>query len=180
MQLDEVAKWRPFVPVNGEPIDLSFLDAHSITYVHQEAGKADIEYTFFVTFSFHCFAKDHPDLTDTERSALMYHAPKDSRPFCYQRYHLARRYLRQIIENLPQTSVTHAGFGSYASVEVITETGERAWYYVPFKVYKERKKYRLHVTSAYSISEAPKSGKVGFFTIAHNLRMGKKLPARSR
>lgn len=91
-----------------------------------------------------------------------------------------RRYLRQIIENLPQTSVTHAGFGSYASVEVITETGERAWYYVPFKVYKERKKYRLHVTSAYSISEAPKSGKVGFFTIAHNLRMGKKLPARSR
>jgi len=180
VQLDEVAKWKPFVPVHGDPIDLSFLDAHSITYIHREDGKADLEYTFFVTYSFHCFAKDYSDLTDAERLALMYHAPKDSRPFCYNRYNLARRYLRPIIENLHTAAVVHAGYGSYAATEIITETGERAWYYVPFKVYRERKKYRLHVTSAYLINEAPGNAKVGFFKIAYNLRMGKKLPSRKR
>ena len=48
-------------------------------------------------------------------------------------------------------------------------------YHVAFRVYRERKKYRLHVMSAYPAPEGCGSGKIGFFKITYNLRMGKPL-----
>ncbi|MFH7588108.1 hypothetical protein [Oceanimonas smirnovii] len=178
MNLDEVMQWRPFEPQGREPVDLSFLDAHKATYIHQAEGKPDIKYDFWITYSFHCFAKDYPDLTQKDREALMYHAPKEARPFCYRRYGYAKKYLRKVIESLgtPETRVVHAGYGSYAAVEITDDEGNQLWYFVPFKVYKERKKFRLHVTSAYPLDERPGGGKVGFFTIVNNLRLGKPLP----
>ncbi|REY77210.1 stationary phase growth adaptation protein, partial [Mycobacterium tuberculosis] len=50
------------------------------------------------------------------------------------------------------------------------------FYFVPFKVYRERKKLRLHVTSAYPVKERPSGKPVSFFKIAHNLLRGKPLP----
>lgn len=180
MQLDEVMSWRPFKPANGDAVDLSFLDAHQVTFIHKAEEKSDIEYTFWVTYSFHCFAKDYPELSKEDRSLLMYYAPNSARPFCYKRYELAKKHLRNIIDNLgaPETIVTHAGYGSYATCEILTETGNTIWYFVPFTVYREKKKFRIHVTSAYPLDEKPgHKGKVGFFKIAHNLKNNKKLPA---
>ena len=178
MNLDEVTQWTPFTPAGGAPEDLSFLDAHKVTYKHEAAGKPTITYDFWVTYSFHCFAKDYTHLTDAERAILMYHAPKDSRPFCYVRYNLAKQYLKAIIENLgsPGVIVRHAGYESYATSKIITEDGKELWYFVPFRVYREFKKFRIHVTSAYPEMTNSGGGKVGFFTIAHCLKTGKKLP----
>lgn len=110
MKLDEVTKWTPFV-YEGKTYDLSHLDAHKITYTHSAQGKADIIYEFWVTYSFHCFAKDYPKQCPVEQESLMYSAPKDKRPFCFIRYELSHNYMKNIIHNLgsPQIKVTHAG-----------------------------------------------------------------------
>lgn len=179
MVLDEVTQWRDFVAKDGTVFDLSFLNAKKVSYVHSATGKPDIIYDFFVTYSFHCFAKDYSHLSEEERAALAYKAPKETRPFCHLRYSLAKRNLCQIVENLssPEYIITDAGYGSYITANIITEDGQKIWYHVPFKVYRERKKYRLHVLSAYPDKERHGGGKIGFFKIAYNLKMGKPLPS---
>lgn len=178
MILDEVTQWRPFEAEDGTVFDLSFLDARKVTYVHSLTGKPDVVYDFWVTYSCHCFTKDYPHLDETERQVLAYAAPRETRPFCQQRYTLAQQYLCQIVENLTSAEyiITDAGFGSYITAKVLTEEGETVWYHVPFRVYRERKKYRLHVLSAYPAPQRRGGGKIGFFKIAYNLRMGKPLP----
>ncbi len=176
VNIDEVAKWRPFKDQDGNIWDLSFLDAHEVSYTHCSPGKLDIVYKFTVSYSFHCFCKDYPEQTEEEKLSLMYDAGKDSRPFCKIRYALARDKLRAIIEGLGNSKVIHAGYGSYAVVEITVNEGESEFYFVPFKVYRERKKLRLHVTSAYPVNERPSGKPVSFFKIAHNLLRGKPLP----
>ncbi|STQ90085.1 hypothetical protein EV682_109144 [Iodobacter fluviatilis] len=165
----------------GPPIDLSYLDAHKVDYIHSALGKDDITYTFWVTYSFHCFAKEYVGQSAEEKDALMYYAGKDQRPFCYRRHALAKSYLRQIVEKLGNSDVRviHAGFGSYATAPVVDESGNKVWYFVPFKVYRSQRKFRLHVTSAYPLLEKPGGGKVGFFTLAHNLKTGRALPTEN-
>lgn len=106
----------------------------------------------------------------------MYHAPKESRPFCERRYELSRAHLPDIVTNLGTAWISHARRGSYATVRVLDKDGTHLWYYVPFKVFRQQKKFRIHITSAYPMDKKPGGEKVGFFTIARNLRNGKKLP----
>ncbi|MGL6142759.1 MAG: stationary phase growth adaptation protein [Enterobacterales bacterium] len=176
MNIDEVKKWHPFIDVEGESWDLSFLDAHTVTYTHHCEGKVDRVYKFIVSYSCHCFCKAYPEQSEDEKRTLMYHSPRESRPFCKLRYGLAKRYLREIMLSLDQQRIIHAGHGSYAVVEVLNEEGERCFYHVPFKAFREKKKLRLHVTSAYPVTARPGGGKVGFYVIAHNLMTGKSLP----
>lgn len=181
MNIDEVVHWKEFVDSEGNIFDLSHLDAHYVNYVHSAEGCEDISYQFIVSYSFHCFAKDYNHLSDEDRQSLMYRAPKDQRPFCFRRYELSKLYLKHIVENLGSSTVKifHAGYGAYATTKIINTDNQEEWYMVPFKVFKENKKYRIHITSAYSdtVDEGNKNGVVGFFKIANNLRKGKKLPA---
>lgn len=179
MNLDEVMQWLAFESPDGEVFDLAFLDAKKVTYTHSLKGKTDVKYDFWVTYSSHCFTKGYDHQSDEEREALNYHAPKESRPFCQRRYDLARAYLCEIVESLgsPDYIITDAGYGSYLTAKVVDENGNEMWYHVPFKIYRQHKKYRLHVMSAYPAEERRGAGKIGFFKIAYNLRMGKKLPS---
>nr|WP_020978407.1 PRK09717 superfamily protein [Proteus mirabilis]AFW18054.1 PRK09717 superfamily protein [Proteus mirabilis] len=77
VNIDEVAKWRPFTDQDGNIWDLSFLDAHEVSYTHCSPGKPDIVYKFTVSYSFHCFCKDYPEQTEEEKLSLMYDAGKD-------------------------------------------------------------------------------------------------------
>lgn len=178
MKLDEVTQWRGFEAPNGEFFDLSFLDAKRVTYAHTSDSKPDVIYDFWVTYSSHCFTKGYEHQSDEEREALSYHAPRESRPFCRQRYYLARKYLCHVVESLgsPGSIVTDAGYGSYLTARIVDESGNKVWYHIPFKVYRHQKKYRLHVMSAYPAEGFRGGGKIGFFKITYNLRMGKKLP----
>ncbi|HFK5791566.1 TPA: stationary phase growth adaptation protein [Enterobacter kobei] len=176
MKTEEVQKWKAVEHPDGALRDLSFLDAHEVTYTHSAPGRPDKTYTFFVTYSFHCFCKGYEHQTEEQQSALMYIAPKDKRPFCDRRYGLARLHLRRIVESLGTCKVIHAGYGSYAVVEVELGDGETEFYFVVFSAFKEKKKLRLHITSAYPVSEKPSGKKVSFYTIAHNLLSGKPLP----
>jgi len=185
MKLNEVTHWPEYTNENGECYNLSFLDAKKLRYTHKKEGKKDIHYDFWVTYSLHCFAKDYDHLQDDERRALMYTSPKrfngkegESRPFCLERYSLAFEHLTTIIENLSSSDYTikDAGYESYLTVKLISNEEKNIWYNVPFKVFREEKKYRLHVMSAYPTDKPRGGGKVGFFIIAHNLRMNKPMP----
>lgn len=176
MNIDEVEKWRPFIDFEGVEWDLSFLDAHEVTYTHRGEGKEDKVYKFIISYSFHCFCKDYPEQSEEQKQTLMYHSPKESRPFCKVRYGLAKHYLKDMILSLDRQRIIHAGYGSYAVIEVLNEEGEQCYYHVPFKAFRERKKLRIHVTSAYAVSNKPGGGKVGFYLIASKLLAGKALP----
>ena len=51
MILDEVMQWKAFEAEDGTIFDLSFLDAKKVTYTHSFAGKPDVSYDFWVTYS---------------------------------------------------------------------------------------------------------------------------------
>lgn len=76
------------------------------------------------------------------------------------------------------TLVCHAGYGKFAIVKVVDSLGNEVDYFVVFTVFKEEKKLRLHIQSAYPKYEGVgKIKKVGFFVIARNLLNNKKLPS---
>ncbi|AYR19497.1 hypothetical protein D6I95_03430 [Alcaligenes faecalis] len=106
----------------------------------------------------------------------MYHSPKESHPFCIKRYNLAKHYVKNIILNLDRQWIVHAEYSSYAIIECLHYEGVNCYYQVPFKTFREREKFRICVTSAYSIDNKPSGEKVGFFLIASKLITNRSLP----
>jgi hypothetical protein len=173
----EVTYWRNFT-LNGQIYDLSHLNAHWTEYLDDRDENNLITYKFIVTYGLHCFTKESNELTNEESKLLAYSAPRESRPFNLERYHLSKQ-LSDIIKSLSQstTLVCHAGYGKFATVKVVDSKGTEVDYFVVFTVFKESKKLRLHVQSAYPKYEGiGKIKKVGFFVIANNLLKNKKLP----
>ena len=173
----EVIHWRNFV-VNNETYDLSHLNAHWAEYLDDKDINKPITYRFIVTYGFHCFTQASKKLTNEESKLLMYHAPKESRPFDFERYHLSKQ-LPSMIYALgnQKTIVFHAGYGQYATFKVVDSTGVEVDYFVVFSAFRESKKLRIHIQSAYPKYEGiGRIKKVKFFTIANNLLRNKKLP----
>ncbi|MCG3814274.1 heat-shock protein [Photobacterium damselae] len=175
--LDKETHWQPF-RLDDQVYDLSHLDGQVVEYVQPAKGKNPARnYKFYVTYSFHCFAKDYEHLTDEDRIRLEYKTTKDSRPFCFIRYELSKK-LPMIIANLGQANlVFHGGYESFATCDIQSEHGETIQYYISFVAYRENKKLRLHIKSAYPLDEPlGKVKKVKFFSIALNLLKNKTLP----
>lgn len=175
--VNEVTNWRNFA-LDGINYDLSHLNAHWAEYLDKRDEEKPITYRFIVTYGLHCFTKDVEGLSREESQLLMYNAPKESRPFNFERYELSKQ-LPTIIESLgnKETLVCHAGYGKYAVVKVLNANGCEVDYFVPFAVFRESKKLRLHVQSAYPRHEGiGRVKKVGFFVIAKNLLQNRKLP----
>ena len=176
LNLDEQEQFAPF-KYDDQDFDLSHLDSHTVDYIHKSPGKSDIQYRFYVTYGMHCFAKDYDDLTAADREKLLYHANKESRPFCFRRYHLSKK-LRSIIGNLPNEFVFHGGYSAYATCKAQDINGDEVEYYVSFSVFRQKKKLRIHVMSAYPLDESlGKRKKVGFFNIARAVKQNNKLPS---
>jgi hypothetical protein len=164
-----VKKWKAFQLANTN-YDLSHLNGHVAEYTDSRDPAKPFIYRFFVTYSFHCFTKDDQSLNASEREQLMYHAPKEARPFNFERYELSKK-LPDIIKSLaqPHILVRHAGNDRFVTVKILDQEGNDIDYYVFFKVFRENKKLRIHVVSAYLRTDSlGKSKKIGFFTIAYN------------
>ncbi len=160
-------QWGTF-RCNGIDYDLSHLDAHVVNYTDSSSGS----YTFYVTYSHHCFCKTEEWVND-DHDWLFQHN-KDPRHFNLTRYALSQK-LPSIIENLPSAITYHAGYDSYAVYEILDGT-KVTYYHVAFSVFRSARKFRLHVKSAYPIDARPKVRKVAFLKIAKALKEGRKLP----
>ncbi|AHF01404.1 stationary phase growth adaptation protein [Thiomicrospira aerophila AL3] len=177
-QISEVKEWKPF-QYNGEVYHLDHLDAHFVEYKF-DLDDPQRHYKVIVTYSFHCFAKDYDHYTDDERQGLLYHAPKESRPFNFERYNYSKN-MRKIIEELHQREdciIGYAGYDNYAVFTYQTKSGEKHQYKIAFNVFTEKKKLRMHISSAYLNDnlEDPKKMKVNFEAILKNVRLNKKPP----
>ena len=159
-------------------MNLSHLNAHHVEYVDSRKASKPKTYKFIVTYGSHCFTKGTEEPSSEELQALMYRAPKESRPFNFERYELSKQ-LPSLIGSLgaKSTLVFHAGYGNFATIRVIDLDGNEADYFVPFKAFREKKRLRLHIPSAYPKYEREgRVKKVGFFVIANNLLRGRQLP----
>ncbi|MFZ2727704.1 MAG: hypothetical protein WAX77_15740 [Methylococcaceae bacterium] len=102
-----------------------------------------------------------------------YYAGKDSRPFNFTRYELSKQ-LKDIVENLDKHVCFHAvgqykDKNSYAICKFKDDKGNEYDYKVMFVSFKEKKKLRLHITTAHPLNKPlGKIKKIGFFVIAHN------------
>jgi hypothetical protein len=175
--VSEVTSWREFT-FNNTTYDLSHLNAKWVEYIDNRNIEKPVVYKFIVTYSFHCFAKDSGNLPEEELKLLIYKTPKESRPFNIERYELSKQ-LPNIISSLgsKEILVCHGGHGNFAALKTLDANGNEVYYYVSFKVFREEKKLRLHVLSAYPLNEPlEKVKKVGFFVLAKNLLDGKRLP----
>ncbi|WP_019498688.1 hypothetical protein [Pseudanabaena sp. PCC 6802] len=173
----EIKCWRNFT-LREVIYDLSHLNAHWAEYLDDRDEKNPITYKFIVTYSLHCFTKESSELTEEELQLLTYSSPRETRPFNFERYHLSKQ-LPNIIKALGEstTLVCHAGYGKFATTKVVDSKGIEVDYFVVFSVFKESKKLRLHVQSAYPRYEGiGRIKKVSFFVIANNLLKNKKLP----
>jgi hypothetical protein len=178
--LDEQVHFPPFHAPDGNKYDLSHLDADIVEYIHKapegKVGARDITYTFYITYSMHCFAKDYPHLTDEYRRLWAYKAIKEIRPFCKRRYSLSMQ-LPAVIKNLPQELTFHSGHESFAVCSMKDDDGRQVEYYVSFSAYREHKKLRFHVMSAYPLDKPlGRVKKVNLFAIAQKLLAKKPLP----
>jgi hypothetical protein len=172
--VDETTSWRNFT-LDDRVYDLSHLDAHWVEYLDDRDEDNQVTYKFIVTYGFHCFTKE----SDDRSISSLYHAPKESRHFNIERYYLSK-YLPDIIDKLAEKTslVVHAGYRNYATVKVLDSNDIEVDYYVVFKVFREKKKLRLHVLSAYPKEEGlGKIKKVSFLIIANNLLKNTKLPS---
>jgi hypothetical protein len=169
--VEEITSWRSF-EYEGQVYDLSHLDAHLAEYTDQQ-GKI---YKYIVTYSFHCFTKEDPCLSEEESNLLLYKTRKENRHFNFDRYRLSK-HLPKIILSLGGSSTTcfHAGYSRFVRYEISDDAGNTINYFIVFKSFKEKKRLRLHIESAYPASpeEKGKLKKVNFFIIAHNTLLGK-------
>jgi hypothetical protein len=175
--IKEIASWRSF-ELRNTVYDLSHLKAEWIEYLDDRDEEKPITYKFLVTYGLHCFTKNLESLSTEESAALMYCSARESRAFNFERYELSKQ-LPTIIRSLGQKSclVCHAGYGNYAVVKIITAAGLEVDYFIVFSAFREQKKLRLHITSAYpKESGIGKVKKVGFFVIARSLLNNKPLP----
>lgn len=177
-QISEVKQWRPF-QYQGETYHLDHLDAHFVEYKF-DLDDPQRHYKVIVTYSFHCFAKDCDHYSDDQRQDLMYQAPKESRPFHFERYEYSKN-LREIIERLHVSDdviVGYAGYDNYAVFTYESESGVQQQYKIAFNVFREHKKLRMHITSAYRNENPvdPKKVKVNFEAILKSVRLNKERP----
>jgi hypothetical protein len=175
--VEEITSWRPFV-FKGKTYDLSHLDAHISEYIDDRKDQTQVIYKYIVTYSFHCFAKEDPNLSKEESESFVYKTRKENRHFNFERYELSK-HLPSIINSLGNQNMTcfHAGHNRYAHYKVDDGKGNIINYFVVFKSFKEKKKLRLHIESAYPVipSEQGKMKRIGFFVIAHNTLLGKSI-----
>lgn len=169
----EVESWRNF-EFNGNTFDLSHLNAHSVTYVDVNTNQ---EYKFFVTYSSHCFTSEIPEKISDQDLQLIYIAKNESRLFDLERYELSKN-LPDIVHSLSEqpTLIYYVKNRNYATDKLVSLNGNEITYFVPFTAYRDKKKFRLHIVSAYHNKNIGKKSKVKFFVIANNLLTGKMLP----
>ncbi|MFT5350252.1 MAG: hypothetical protein ACI909_002371 [Planctomycetota bacterium] len=173
----EIKSWKDFV-LDGKNYDLSHLDSHGIQVVDDRNSDNVRTYNIYVTYSFHCFAKDDGTLSEEDKIKLNYDAHRDSRPFNIRRYNLSKN-LPDIINSLgnKETLVFHRGYENYATYKALDEDGNEVDYIVSFSIFKEQKKLRLHVRTAYPEDNGiGKVKKVSIFVLAYNALHSKKMP----
>lgn len=179
----------------GQVYDLSHLIPFTAIYTQEarsllaEETKPKKQYRCIVEFSGHCFTKS-PNTRKGETladfpSELHYPLEKETRVFCFERYHYSLR-LPEIIRGLASRKCFFTSADSkFLTVEIQTENGRTLDYEIYFSLKKSRaKQYDIHlfINSAYIRSDDYKlHGKsvrrkpISFFILLNNTLSSKRI-----
>ena len=139
--VDAIQHWEPFQHA-GQSYDLGHLDSHTVLF-QKEEGRDPIR--FIVTYGLHCFTKD-----ETEQNIpLKYADGRESRFICLERYE-ASKQLRRMLEKLASATVYLVQGETFFTLEVMNNaSGEIEPFKICMAIFRENRKLRIHVTSAF-------------------------------
>jgi hypothetical protein len=139
--IDSIQQWDDFY-YQGKNYDMGHLNAHEVVF----KGKKD-DFKFIVTYGLHCFAKDN------EPTSIPY-LIKDGREeknVDLERYE-ASKSLRSFINTLSKEDIKiyQTTEEKFFTLRVLNNsTGEEETYKICIAIYKENRKLRIHVISAF-------------------------------
>jgi len=138
--VDSIQHWEPF-EYNGQQYDLGHLDCHEVVF---QKDRAPI--CFIVTYGLHCFTKDGT----AYNIQVLYADGRHSQTICLERYE-ASKQLRRIIEKLGMGSLIYLTQGeSFFTMDMMNNiSGVVEPFKICLAIYREHRRLRMHVTSAY-------------------------------
>lgn len=173
-------KWRAF-QIEGVTYDLTHLHPMRFEFVVPAKGeKPEQRYPIDVEFSMHCFTRGFAP-REKVPAEWSYADNRETRMICLRRYELSK-LLPEIVRSIGQRKCFHTGHGSFFTIEVLNDSGQREEYAVYFAVWKNGKGsgLRMFIKSAYILDGLPKPRfrkPCGFSVIAYNTKTGKPIKA---
>ena len=168
-----VQNWRSF-RYKGEVYTFEHLNARKITF---ENPKISESYTLYITISHHAFTESCKSGTCSDDE--YYPNSKDKRIFSAERYLLSKN-IPEILLDLPNQFFYHGGYGKFCSCKIKKSDGTEVIYQLVYRIWKQERKLRFHIESAYPLEKKGRKKKVSFWVLCHNLLAGKKLPKPPR
>ncbi|WP_229513521.1 hypothetical protein [Paraburkholderia terrae] len=172
------------VSYRGTKWNLNHLDAFTFKI---DLGLGE-DVTVLVLFSCHCFTRSFrwdARATHLISADEIYDDGKERRVLDPQRYELSRRYLRDIVVQLPFRRITIANEKqpNFVTLEQLNEDGTTSLYAVFFEAERDRSRKRrivLRIQSAYVLDNGltrrqEKAGTVGFATLLRATYLGKRI-----
>lgn len=144
--IDSIQEWESFSH-KGDEYCLGHLKAHEVEFV----GKDGTSYKFIVTYGLHCFTKNET----AHNIPVLISDGREQQYVCLERYESSKK-IRQVIESLDQPRVKiYQTFGEkFFTMHLLNNlTGELEPYKICVAFFRENRKLRLHVTSAFFARE---------------------------
>lgn len=157
--------WKPFL-YKGKEYNLDHLTALKYTFSNEQKKES---YTLYFTFSHHVFTRSKKENEIISNELIYNFTKEDLRVFDFVRYKLSKN-IPKIIENLPDQFFYHGGYSRYCSCKIYLESGEKVYYQIVYRAWKQAGKIRFHIESAYPLDNKlshPK--KIGFWAICHQV-----------
>lgn len=148
--IDSIQVWED-CSHEGDLFSLSHLSAHEVSYPREKGSP----FIFIVTYGLHCFTKDGTE----------YNVPvkvsdgRETQMLCVERYESSKN-LPRIIEELAESGarIYQTAEEKYFTVSKLNNlTGEVEPYKICIAVFKEKRRLRIHVLSAFFVREGPGS-----------------------
>jgi hypothetical protein len=133
--------WEPFY-IDETKYSLDHLNAHEVTYKANTGA-----FTFIVTYSLHCFAKDD----EIHSIDTKYSDGKETRQISLERYK-ASRYSKSIIENFGSNNQKfyETNKEKFFTIQMLNNlSNEVQSYKICFCTFKENRLLRMHITTAF-------------------------------
>lgn len=181
-------KYAPFY-YQGQVLSLEHLNAFYTEYFqHANKGQAAKRYRCLIEFSIHCFTKNpntkRGETLNSYDAALHYATGKETRIFCFERYHLSLM-LPEILRNEidKQKCFFTSANDKFLTVSAKDKNGNTVDYEIYFSL-KKAKECDIHIfiNSAYIRSADYQSSKkvlrrkpISFFVLLHNTLTNKRI-----
>lgn len=167
--VDSITDWESF-EYKGVLYTLSHLNAHEVTFLSEKGNP----FCFIVTYGLHCFAKDGSPFN----IPVFFTDGREKRQICMDRYEKSKK-IRSLLESLSDNKryLINQTQDRYFTLCLLDEEEEKKTFYkICLAIYKENRKLRIHVTSAYVVDKgfSDTSKGLSIFRIAQSVTKSPK------